>query len=375
MVTETVFRASEVPAGRRPAAWRELMETLICRMDTGVDTGVDTEAGGTSADDLPAQLRMLEFGAVRVWSMIAPAMWSRRTQAHIRESDPGLCHLLMPLRGTARVRHAGHEAHHGPYDMHLLDTSLPWERTCGSMTAVGLVVPRKLLPLPADRLRPLLARRIPGRTGPGALLSGLVTRLTRDRTHYGPSEVTGLEQAVVHLLATTLSHHLASSDGASDAAPDASRPSSTAPPAPSRGGTLLPPIRAYVLQRLDDPDLTPRAIAAAHYISVSYLHHLFQAEGTTLAGWIRAQRLERARRDLSDPALSATPVRAIAIGRGFLHHSSFTRAFQTTYGVTPREYRRQALRARVHEGCGHEGCGHEGRAREELGRSAYASSP
>ena len=75
-----------------------------------------------------------------------------------------------------------------------------------------------------------------------------------------------------------------------------------------------------------------------------YLHRLFQHDGITVAAWIREQRLERARRDLADPALRAVPVHQIAARWGFSHAAVFSRAFRAGYGVAPNDYRHQTLR-------------------------------
>jgi hypothetical protein len=64
-------------------------------------------------------------------------------------------------------------------------------------------------------------------------------------------------------------------------------------------------IHAFIEQHLGDADLTPGLVAAAHYISVRYLYRLFEAQGTTVATWIRHRRLEGCRKDLADPAFSA----------------------------------------------------------------------
>jgi AraC-like DNA-binding protein len=106
--------------------------------------------------------------------------------------------------------------------------------------------------------------------------------------------------------------------------------------------TLVLRIRTFVQQHLHDPQLTPRTIAAVHNISVSYLHRLFENEDDTVAAWIRRQRLERARRDLADPALHAAPIHTIATRWGFTHAADFTRAFRTAYGIPPRDYRNSA---------------------------------
>lgn len=111
----------------------------------------------------------------------------------------------------------------------------------------------------------------------------------------------------------------------------------TRQPAPeSHQRTLTLRIRSYIAAHLHDPDLTPGVVAAAHHISVSHLHRLFQAGGVTVSAWIRQQRLERACRDLADPTLR---VHRIAEQWGFTHPAVFTRAFRTAYGIPPSEYR------------------------------------
>ena len=47
---------------------------------------------------------------------------------------------------------------------------------------------------------------------------------------------------------------------------------------------------AFIQQHPGDPGLSPAEIAAAHHISLRLLHKLFQEQGETVAGWIRARR-------------------------------------------------------------------------------------
>jgi AraC-like DNA-binding protein len=62
-----------------------------------------------------------------------------------------------------------------------------------------------------------------------------------------------------------------------------------------------------------------------------------------VSAWIRRQRLEHARRDLSDPFLRTVRVHRIARHWGFTHHAAFTRAFRTAYGIPPSEFRHRSL--------------------------------
>ncbi len=54
-------------------------------------------------------------------------------------------------------------------------------------------------------------------------------------------------------------------------------------PRSTTAGELVAGVRAHIDDRLADPELSPASIAAAHHISVRYLHRLFAQEGTTVA--------------------------------------------------------------------------------------------
>jgi AraC-like DNA-binding protein len=106
---------------------------------------------------------------------------------------------------------------------------------------------------------------------------------------------------------------------------------------------LLHRIREYIGRHLSDPDLSPEAIAAAHRISVRYLHRLFQNEGTTVSRWVQHRRLEECRRELGRPGRLSPAVAAVAHRWGFSNPAHFSRAFRAAYGMSPREW--QAARA------------------------------
>ncbi|MBY8846536.1 helix-turn-helix domain-containing protein [Streptomyces sp. SP2-10] len=119
-------------------------------------------------------------------------------------------------------------------------------------------------------------------------------------------------------------------------------------PAPWPGASpvdgLLQDIEAFIENHLADADLSPAWIAAAHHISVRYLHHLFQRDRRTVGAYVRRRRLERCRADLADPALVGRGVGQVGRRWGFRDPAVFSRAFKAAYGVTPGAYRRRLLR-------------------------------
>ncbi|GGS56307.1 helix-turn-helix transcriptional regulator [Streptomyces cinerochromogenes] len=324
MLAESVYRSEDVPTADRFDCWRTLVG----------QTHVPVELVSDHQEDFAVFQRTLSLGAVSVWPASFQPVVFRRTPQLIRESDPEGLHLTLPLKGMLHVSRERDDASYGPYSLNVLRTSHPFEIRAvegadGLHTGVGLEVPAALLPIPSRRLDRLTGLRLPAGEGFGALLAQLLTQLANGTHAYQLSDGPRLETVVVDLLSALLAHAL-----------DAD---TLLPPATHQQALVLR-IRAFVQGHLHDPQLTPPAVAAAHHISTSYLHRLFQREEETVAAWIRRQRLQRARRDLADPAQRATPVHAIAARWGFPRAADFTRAFRTAYGIPPKEYRRQALR-------------------------------
>jgi AraC-like DNA-binding protein len=106
-------------------------------------------------------------------------------------------------------------------------------------------------------------------------------------------------------------------------------------------------MHAFIEQHLGEADLAPGIVAAAHHVSLRYLHRLFEAEDTTVAAWIRRRRLERCRRDLADPAFRTVPVSAVAARWGLLDSAHFSRLFRRMYGLPPAEYRSNSVNPRA----------------------------
>lgn len=97
--------------------------------------------------------------------------------------------------------------------------------------------------------------------------------------------------------------------------------------------------KEYIEQHLQDPDLTPSGTAAALYVSTRTLHRLFEAEGSTVSGWIRWRRLEQCRLELGDPSCDGIPVGQVGAKWGFWDAAHFSRLFRAAYGVPPATYR------------------------------------
>jgi len=102
--------------------------------------------------------------------------------------------------------------------------------------------------------------------------------------------------------------------------------------------SLFAQITVYIRLHIGEVDLSPARIAAAHNISLRYLHTLFAARESGVRAWLIRERLEGARRDL---ARAPGPTSIAATGRawGFSDPGHFARRFRAAYGMSPGEWR------------------------------------
>jgi AraC-like DNA-binding protein len=107
----------------------------------------------------------------------------------------------------------------------------------------------------------------------------------------------------------------------------------------SRGRLML--AQRYISQRLDDPLLSDNDISVHLRVSTSQLRKDFERGGSSIARYIREQRLEKARMMLRDPVLRRHRIIDIAFACGFQNLVTFNRVFRAAYCMTPSELREE----------------------------------
>ncbi|MFF9838647.1 helix-turn-helix domain-containing protein [Streptomyces sp. NPDC013740] len=285
-----------------------------------------------NGDPFQGEMAGLDLGRVQVATFSYTPLRSRRTPALIRQSDPEQYHLALLTRGTTWFSQQRTQSTQPVGQMVLWDTSRPFESGTTEGTepigAIVLQVPKQALPLRPDRVDRLLARRLDGESGMGAVLAQFLRTVAAHGPDCAPHERARLDQVTVDLFSACLASHLDVCDQL---------------PAEARAEALLARINAFIDHNLGDTDLTPPAIAAHHHISVRRLHLLFAGQGETVAASIRRRRLERCHADLARPELLGHPVHAIAARWGYPNAAVFSRAFRAAYGTSPTEFRGQAV--------------------------------
>ena len=314
MVMETYveFHTDDLPRADRFAAWHDWTSGYV-----------PTLMSPRYEEDFRASARVLSLGDVRVSALAFSELECWRPLKLVRRSDPEQMLVWLGLDAGFGIQIGDQSTLVGARAVTVYDTSRPYRMSAiaGCEYVRGLLIELPRDRLPASGLPPLGAS-LHGGEGLGGLLMRYVTELVSHAPRYQLADLPRLSTVTVDLLATFLRSHRRSH------------------PAEASQQVLLIRVYDFIERRIGDPRLSPRAVAAAHGISVRALYKLFEGQHRTVAGWIRHRRLERCRHDLTDTGLTSHPIQRIAGRWGFTDAAHFSRIFRNAYGVSPREYRR-----------------------------------
>ncbi|MCD2196147.1 helix-turn-helix domain-containing protein [Actinomycetospora endophytica] len=250
-----------------------------------------------------------------------------RTAEHI---DPGPADYLLSvqLAGTAAFRQDGRLGRVAPGDMVFYDSTRPIEITSGEdYRSLCFRFPTAGA---GRRAGDLTATTLPAAHGLTPALAGLLTGLHEALgTGSRPDAVLTTARHATELARTLFDDELA-------------RRGLLDPPEPH--AELRDRIDRHIDEHLAEPDLSPRSVAAALFVSTRHLHAVFAEDGRSVARTIRERRLHRCLDDLADPGRASMPVSAIALRWGFPNATRFGQLVKTATGRTPVAYRRSVLR-------------------------------
>ena len=272
--------------------------------------------------DVHALMGLWDLGSANIFTNKASGIRLVRTAKQAKQDIEPVVALSVQQQALGRQDQLAVRQIVKPGELMAMDLSAPYEFSWQGNGAAGCVQIRfEHLGLPVDTIRRAAANL---RASPlNALFTSHVTHLAGDADRLSTaSGATALGAATVELARALL---------ISAAHPDQGRE--------ALHHSLLTRIRTYVRHHLADPDLSPAKIAAAHNISLRYLYKLCADADLSLEQWIIAERLHRAKQDLSHPARTRT-IAQTARAWGFSDPTHFTRRFRAAYGQSPTAYRK-----------------------------------
>ncbi len=253
----------------------------------------------------------------------------RETVAAGKDERPDYL-VCLQVSGTGEFSQDGRTAALRPGDITVFDTTRPTTVTSSDdYRNLCMKFPQRALNLTRERMNELTATRFSADDGLTPALRGMLSTLDAVGNSLTGRGGYLAANSALDLAATLFENSLGYANGVSQ----------------RTHRVLLGRVHDYIERHMHDPDLSPGAVAAAHYISLRQLHAVFGNTGSTVAATIRRMRLERARRILADHSHRETTVAVIGTWCGFGTASGFGRAFLDAYGVSPGHYREDAMEA------------------------------
>ncbi len=271
--------------------------------------------------DFQASVSAKSLGSLKVISCECdPCGGERRGADIVRESEPQERLIIQLVEaGREHMRLGDQEALLRPGDIFI------WDNTQNMQFTVVERLSKVSVALPLNRLKdwlPQTWRNLPRwiKSGePGSdLLAGYVRSLVRMDDNHNSLRYDALVDAAVAMIVASQSE-----------------PTEQL----SQRAGQLETVKAKIRQRLQDPDLTLEAIAAANRISLRYLHWLFEGSGQTAWQFISTERLAGCKRDLSNPAFNDSSIFEIGLGWGFGNAAHFSRKFKANAKMSPSDFR------------------------------------
>lgn len=308
----TSFSTGRAPRGDEIDYWRQARREAYVSVRTDP---VGTGFGG--------EIRLGQYTDFRLSTKRARAEEVKRSRSDIAQShdDQEYLYFLFQLRGNLLVEQAGRAALATPGSLVIYDSATPFTLRTKEYYE------QAVLELPADeafaragvsRSDYLLAKTFDCDGAMGSVAAFFVNLArTQASDPHGAHRLEPQAPAMGASLIGLLSPP---------------RPHADAPDAARRSQVL-----AYMRAHLADPELDSNGIAAGLHLSRRTLFRLFEGTGESVMGQLRSLRLERARLMLR--AHPDKPISSIALELGFSGPVQFHRAFRTTAGMTPGEYR------------------------------------
>ncbi|MCQ0021832.1 helix-turn-helix domain-containing protein [Streptomyces somaliensis DSM 40738] len=314
----TALDTTRLPLRERQEAW----------IETTALASVTQRFTFQEPDAFRARIDIGHLGSSQLSMLSYERLRSQRTPRLIRQSDPEVYQIALIMSGCQVIEQNGRRAALGPGELVLFDSSRPfdgWVDTDGGRArSVIFQFPKTTVPLREKDIADLYARPLPARQGIGSLLNDLLSGVIKAHDGLTPYDTVRLGNTASDLTTALLAHY---SEAMASVCPE------------TRHHVLFIQATEFIGRHLHDQALGPTLVSAAQCVSTRHLHRVFKQAGTSVAAYIREQRLNRCRQDLVNPSLQSLPIGAIGARWGFSRHSVFTRTFRTAFGVSPSEYR------------------------------------
>lgn len=271
-------------------------------------------------DDFDAKLAYRFFNDYRIIRCECSAQEGFRSINEIAASDGAYLNLLYIRKGQEQLHLEDKALWLKEGDMVIWDSTEKMSfHVPDKLEKVSLLIPESALTSVFANAHDYSGIVIPKKSGVGSMLANHIENMEKHMWHLSSQDLTAMMEPTMAIMAAAFGSY-------ANISPNTMR------------HMTLNRIKQFIISRLNEADLTPATIAAAHNITPRYLHMLFEDQEQTVSHWIKCRRLDRCKDDLAKSIVTGQSVSEIAFKWGFNDLSHFSRSFKARFGMSPREF-------------------------------------
>lgn len=206
-------------------------------------------------------------------------------------------------------------------DVCISDLSRSFKSWTNDCTNFNFAIPRSLLNLSQSELDALHGLILPSNSSSAGLISSHAKYIWDHAPSINQHEANALANVAIGLISALTVPHIKSDQEIS-----------------ALISTQLIQIRRYIDDNISNPELKPDTLCKKFNMSRASLYRLFEPVGG-VSDYIRARRLAKSLKYISEPLMHHKTLGVIAIDCGFGDLNVFSRAFKAYYGVSPSDAR------------------------------------
>jgi AraC-like DNA-binding protein len=299
---------------KRLAVWQD----IVCDVFVGLDCRSDM------SDAFSGSIAQSMIGPVSCTRVDSCAQRVFRTQSRIARASEDFVLITLGIKGMNGVFQDGREAIVRAGEFVIYDTTRPYElRFDNHFSQTIFRIPRKLLQQRVGSFDTLTATTFAAKRPLERLAYDFLINVSEIIDFVDAETAIRLSDQALDLVGMAFSEKM--HDGCQGQSFHRSK--------------LLYRLKSYILMHLRNPELSLSSAAAALGVSTRYVSDLMAAEQLSFRSYVQVQRLDKCKRDLSDPSNAARHVGDIAYAWGFKDLAHFSRTFKERFGVSPREWR------------------------------------
>ncbi|MDC0739563.1 helix-turn-helix domain-containing protein [Cognatishimia sp. SS12] len=307
------YDTTQISQANRFAYWSD----AIC--NSYVQLGCDAK----NTSGFKGEIKVRRHSILSISEVSAMAHTAERRKEDIRGATDEFFLLSLQRKRSSRITQFGKTAVLQPGDMALYSSSDPYRLDLPDNFEKTVVqLPREKLLARLPNAAMLIAHRIDGQSGIGALVRNSILEFSK---HAGDDNATlqsMVQATLIDLIATGLASEIGQKAELS-----------------SPEQHVLMRAKNFVRSNLGHAELDRNLVANEIGMSLRRLNAVFTKEGYSIAEFIRSERLKRVAIELRDGRYAHLSISEIAIRNGFSNLQHFSTLFRTTLGMTAKEYR------------------------------------